>query len=299
MATPRSAYSAGGALPFLVLLLYLPLMKSQSTSGRSLPPHPRIHYRREIERCDVIGDIHGCYDELAQLLRELGHDDLLEPDISHAPDGSTPRVIFVGDIVDRGDRIMDSLRLVHRLCTRGHALTVVGNHDDRFLRWLCGRKVEIRHGLEETVKEFEAMPEDERERWREDLIEFLSALPWALGIDHGRGIVAHAAWHAGLHTERSADRIRAYTLYGPTTGNRTPDGFPERIDWAPSYEGPELVIFGHQIYDAPYMHDFAIGIDTGCVFGGALTALRYPELEIFSVKSRGARYHRKGGNAKK
>lgn len=270
-------------------------MESNSTSERSLPPHPRIHYRREITECDVIGDIHGCYDELAQLLTELGHEDLLDPDIAPAAEGVAPKVIFVGDIVDRGDRIVDALRLVHRLCVRGHALTVVGNHDDRFLRWLIGRKVHIEHGLQETISEFDAIPDEERERWREELVDFLSALPWAIGIDDGNAIVAHAAWHAGLHSERSADRIRAYAMYGPTTGNKTPEGFPERIDWAPGYEGPELVIFGHQIYDAPYMHDFAIGIDTGCVFGGALTALRYPGLEIFSVKSRRARYHRRGG----
>ena len=270
-------------------------MNSNRSRNEELPPHPRIHRRHDIRRCDVIGDVHGCYDELAELLDRLGHHDLLDPDIPAAPPGEEPRVIFVGDIVDRGDRIVRSLRLVHRLCVRGYALTVVGNHDDRFLRWLCGRKVEIQHGLEESVAEFNAIPEGERERWREELIAFLSALPWALQIDGGRAIVAHAAWHAELHSERSGDRIRAYTMYGPTTGRKTPEGFPERIDWAPGFEGPELVIFGHQVYDVPYRHEYAIGIDTGCVFGGALTALRYPALEFESVKSRGARYHRKGG----
>ncbi len=270
-------------------------MDSTHTYERSLPPHPRIHDRRDVQVCDVIGDVHGCYDELAELLTKLGHHDLLDPAIPPAPDGARPRVIFVGDIVDRGDKIVEALRLVHRLCTRGYALTVVGNHDDRFLRWLSGRKMEIQHGLEESVAQFNRLPEAERESWREELLEFLSELPWAIRIDDGRAIVAHAAWRAGLDAERSPERIRAYTLYGPVTGNLTSEGFPERIDWAPGYEGPELVIFGHQVYDSPYLHDFAIGIDTGCVFGGALTALRYPGLEVCSVKSRGARYHRRGG----
>jgi len=251
--------------------------------------------RHDVRACDVIGDVHGCYDELAELLDRLGHRDLLSPDIAPAPPDMPPRVIFVGDIVDRGDKIVRALRLVHRLCVRGHALTVTGNHDDRFLRWLCGKDVEIRHGLEESVREFNAIPAQEREEWRGELIAFMRELPWAIQIDGGRAVVAHAAWHAELSAERSPGRIRAYTLYGPVTGRTTPEGFPERIDWAPEYNGPELVIFGHQVYPAPYMHDYAIGIDTGCVFGGALSSLRYPELAVTSVPSLGARYRKQGG----
>jgi protein phosphatase len=273
---------------------------SQQPCDRPAPragelPHPRIHEHPDVTRCDVIGDVHGCYDELEMLLRRLGHADLLDPAIPAARPGEQPRIIFVGDIVDRGDRILDAVRLVHRLCRRGHALTVVGNHDDRFLRWLCGRNVRLEHGIEMTVAEFEAVPADEREMLRQELIDFFSVLPWALRIDGGRAIVAHAAWHAELIDERSSDKIRAYTLYGPTTGNKTPQGFPERIDWAPGYRGPGLVIFGHQVYDVPYRQEYAIGIDTGCVFGGALTALRYPELEITSVRSLRARWALHGG----
>jgi protein phosphatase len=235
----------------------------------------------------VIGDVHGCYDELAELLAKLGHADLLDPDIPPAAPESFPRVIFVGDIVDRGPKIMQSMALVYRLCKRGHALSVVGNHDDRFLRWLLRKPVHIRHGLEQTVKEFEAMTSAQKKWWREELTAFIRALPWAIRIDEGRAIIAHASWHAALADSPSTDQLRTATLYGPTTGRKTAEGYPERIDWAPGYEGPELVIFGHQVYDVPYMHDYAIGIDTGCVFGGALTALRYPGLEIVSVKSRG------------
>lgn len=259
------------------------------------PPHPRVHLRLDVRRCDVIGDVHGCYDELVSLITLLGHDDLLDPDIPPATDGHKPRLIFVGDIVDRGDKIVESLRLVHRLCQRGHALSVIGNHDDRFLRWLLGRKVKAEHGLRETTEQLNALPKRERDAWKKELIDFLSLLPWAVRINDGHAIIAHAAWHAELQEEKSPDRIRAYAMYGPTTGAQTPEGFPVRIDWAPGYEGPELVIFGHQVYDAPYWHDYAIGIDTGCVFGGALTALRYPELEIFSIPSRAARWLKKGG----
>lgn len=253
--------------------------------------HPRIHNHLEVVTCDVIGDIHGCYDELAELMVRLGHENLLAPDLPVASPETLPRLIFVGDIVDRGDRIMDALRLVHRLCVSGYALTVIGNHDYRFERWLRGRDVHLEHGLQETVREFESLPAGERESWRSRLIEFYAALPWAIRFDLGRAIVAHAAWHADLaHDTISDDHIRSYAMYGPTTGRRSPEGYPDRIDWAPNYHGPEFVIFGHQVYPEPYRNTHAIGIDTGCVFGGALTALRYPEQQTVSVPSRGARY---------
>lgn len=84
-------------------------------------------------------------------------------------------------------------------------------------------------------------------------------------------------------------RLRYYAIYGPTTGERTPEGFPVRIDWAKTYKGPEFVFFGHQVYLRPYRRTHALGIDTGCVFGGALTAVRYPEMEIVGVKSHSSR----------
>ena len=254
------------------------------------PPHPRVHDRSEISRCDVIGDLHGCYDELAELMEKLGYGDLLREDHPPASLETPPRLIFVGDIVDRGDNIIASLRLVQRLCMGGHALSVMGNHDARFSRWLMGRHVEMKHGITETIDEFNRLPRFERERWRDELIEFFSHLPWAIRIDNGAAIVAHAAWHTSLHKESDEDRIRRYTVHGPKTGRHTTDGFSERLDWAAEYEGPELVIFGHQVYNEPNWTEHAVGIDTGCVFGGALTALRYPMLELVQVPSRRARY---------
>lgn len=264
---------------------------------RATTPHPRIHNHLDVTTCDIIGDVHGCYDELAELLATLGHGELLDASAPAAPAGKPPCIVFVGDLVDRGDRILDVLRLVLRLTASGHALSVVGNHDDRFLRWLWGRRVQVKHGLGETIGEFDALPRRERDSLREELIRLWTSMPWALRIDDGHCIVAHAAWHAELHEGPSTEHLRSYTMYGPTTGNKTPEGFPERIDWAPFFEGPELVVFGHQVYDVPYVHQHAIGIDTGCVFGGALTALRYPARELVSVPSRRARYER-GGSAR-
>lgn len=261
---------------------------------RNAPPfpmsfHSRIHVHDDLREFDVIGDVHGCYEELVELLERLGHRRLLDPDVARAADHERPQVIFVGDIVDRGDGIIEALQLVHRLWKRGHALTVLGNHDDRFHRWLAGGDVHIRHGLEASIEQFDRLPPDARHQWRTELLDFFSRLPWAMRIDRGRALVAHAAWHADLHLEASPERIRRYALFGPTTGQRTAEGYPERIDWAPHYTGPDLVIFGHQVYPEPYRNDYAVGIDTGCVFGGALTAYRYPSGEIVSVASRRAR----------
>lgn len=245
---------------------------------------PHIQTRDDLREFDVIGDVHGCHDELVELLTRLGHEDLLDPNVPQAVDGERPRVVFVGDIVDRGSGIMESLRLVHNLWKRGHALTVLGNHDERFHRWLAGRTVYIRHGLQESIDQYERLPLEERRAWRIELLNFFASIPWALRLDAGRALVAHAAWHADLHVDPSPERVRHYALYGPTTGRKTPEGYPERIDWARHYTGPDLVIFGHQVYPEPYRNDYAIGIDTGCVFGGALTAYRYPSDQIVSVR---------------
>jgi len=252
-------------------------------------PHDRVHYRPEVSRFVVVGDVHGCYDELAELLALVEMEHLLDPDIAAAPAWQPPRLVFVGDIVDRGDRSIDALRLVMRLWQRGHALAVLGNHDDRFARWLEGGDVALTHGLADTVAQLEAVPAEEREELQREMLEYFARAPWALRLDAGRVTVAHAAWHPTLHSEWVGRRLRGYTLYGPTTGRRSAEGFPERIDWARSYPGPDFVVFGHQVYQHPYRTAHAIGIDTGCVYGGELTAFRWPEMTTVSVPSHRAR----------
>ena len=243
----------------------------------------------DLETCDIIGDLHGCYDELVEMLHLLGHDNLLQPDLPSLPESTLPRILFVGDLVDRGDRNMDTLFLVYDLCTKGYARMVVGNHDYRFFRWLQGHEVKIAYGLDRTIAEFNAIAPQERNRWREKLVEFFEQLPYAIRFDEGESVMVHAAWRPRMKEETEVARIRYYAIYGPSTGEQTSQGFPVRIDWARTYKGPERVFFGHQVYLRPYRTPYAIGIDTGCVFGGSLTALRYPSLELVSVQSKKAR----------
>lgn len=265
------------------------LLMSDTSATHTHPhsdiPDPFFRHLPDVRQCDIIGDVHGCYDELITMLRLLGHEHLLQ---SPANDVN-PRLLFVGDIVDRGDRNLDCLRLVMHLTTLGFARMVMGNHDFKFFRWLKGHDVQIRHGLERTIAEFTALPGSQQSAFREQCIDFFTSIPNAISIDQGRLVVVHAAWKPELLVDDDPRHIRSYTQHGPWTGQRSPEGFPERIDWASSYNGPEFAVFGHQVYHQPYSNPYALGIDTGCVFGGRLTALRYPDFQIISVDSLHAR----------
>ncbi len=256
-----------------------------TTVGSPVRLRELIHDYPALSEVDIIGDVHGCLDELVKMIHLLGHGHHLEGD--HTLD--EPAIILVGDLVDRGDRNIGTLRRVIDLCRRGIARSVIGNHDFRFLRWLKGENVALTHGLAETVAEFEQLDGEERETFRREAITFYESLPSVIRFDGGKGTVVHAAWRPTMKVEENWKRIFYYAMYGPTTGETTPEGYPIRLDWASRYRGPEHAIFGHQVYDDPYLNPFATGIDTGCVFGGALTALRWPDMSLVSVESRFAR----------
>ena len=222
---------------------------------------------------DIIGDVHGCYEELRSLIVELGYA-VTDHVVSH-PEGR--RLVFVGDLVDRGPDSPNVLRLVMTSVKAGSAICVPGNHDMKFLRWLNGKNVQLTHGLAETVAQLEADPIDRR-----DLTEFLDKLVSHYVFDDGKLVVAHAGLKEEMHG-RGSGKIREFCLYGETTGERDEYGLPERLDWARDYRGKALVVYGHTPFAAPRWLNHTVNIDTGCCFGGALTALRYPELETISV----------------
>ncbi|WP_035609057.1 polynucleotide kinase-phosphatase [Haloferula sp. BvORR071] len=222
---------------------------------------------------DIIGDVHGCYPELLILLEKLGYA-VSDHVVSH-PEGR--RIVFVGDLVDRGPDSPNVLRIAMASVKAGTAICVPGNHDMKFLRWLNGKKVQLTHGLAETVAQLEADPVERR-----DLTAFLDALVSHYVFDEGKLVVAHA----GLKEEmqgRGSGKVREFCLYGETTGERDEYGLPERLDWAREYRGKALVVYGHTPFAAPRWLNHTVNIDTGCCFGGALTALRYPELETVST----------------
>ncbi len=132
---------------------------------------------------DIVGDVHGCYEELLGLIEKLGYS-ASEHVVSH-PEGR--RLVFVGDLVDRGPDSPNVLRLAMASVKAGNAICVPGNHDTKFLRWLNGKHVQLTHGLAETVAQLEADPIDRR-----DLTEFLDGLVSHYVFDDGKLVVAHA-----------------------------------------------------------------------------------------------------------
>lgn len=236
---------------------------------------------------DLIGDVHGCLPELLELLTKLGytlspaidHDGRATYEISH-PLGR--QVVFVGDLVDRGPDTPGVLRLVRRAIERGTGFCVRGNHDDKLARKLAGRDVNISSGLAESLEQIAKEPTT----FKAEMGQFLEALPLHLVFDHGKLVVAHAGLKSELHG-RDSDRVRAFCLFGDTTGEYDEFGLPIRLNWGANYHGHATVVYGHVPTYQPQWQNKTLCIDTGCVFGGWLTALRYPENEIVSVRSRG------------
>ena len=232
---------------------------------------------------DIIGDVHGCGDELEALLAALGYTrdsgyagDSTDPHAYRHPDGR--RVIFLGDLVDRGPRTADVLRIVLDMRAVGSALAVPGNHDAKLLKALRGQQVHRTHGLAESLAQIEAEPPAFRMR----VLAMLESLPSHYVLDSGRLVVAHAGLTAELQG-RSSGRVRAFALYGETTGERDEFGLPVRSPWAATYRGRAAVVYGHTPVAVPVWTNETIDIDTGCVFGGRLTALRWPERTLVSV----------------
>jgi protein phosphatase len=238
---------------------------------------------------DIIGDIPGCYDELTNLLEKLGYE--IKP---VSPDGPPAggnlvyehpqkrKAVFLGDLVDRGPRILDTLMLVKNMVVAESALCVPGNHDIKFARLLRGRNVKLTHGLDQSKAEMDALPEAVRSQLVTGLADFIESLVSHLVLDDGRLVVAHAGMKETLQG-RSSGKVRDFALYGETTGETDEFGLPVRYDWAAEYRGKSMVVYGHTpVPEAEWLNN-TICIDTGCVFGGKLTALRYPERALVSV----------------
>jgi protein phosphatase len=235
---------------------------------------------------DIIGDVHGCFDELQELLLKLGYSvnrtDETEKNFGFsviAPENR--KVIFVGDLVDRGPDSPSVLRLVMSMVNSGVAFCVPGNHDLKLQKYLNGKQVQLKHGLEVTVKQLES----ETAQFKSTVEKFLYGLISHYVFDNGKLVVAHA----GLKEEmqgRGSGAVRSFCMYGETTGEIDEFGLPVRHNWAKEYRGKAKVVYGHTpVPEAEWLNK-TIDIDTGCVFGGKLTALRYPEEELVSVKAK-------------
>ncbi len=219
---------------------------------------------------DIIGDIHGCSAELEALLGKLGYADGVHPG------GRT--AVFVGDLVDRGPDSPAVLRRVMSMVKSGNALCVPGNHENKFGRYLKGRGVQHTHGLAETI----AQMDTESEEFRAEVRQFIDGLVSHYVLDGGRLVVCHAGLPEKYHG-RTSGRVRSHALYGDTTGETDEFGLPVRYPWAEDYRGRAAVVYGHTpVPEATWLNN-TICLDTGAVFGGKLTALRWPERELVDV----------------
>src|ERR1041385_1680829 len=228
---------------------------------------------------DIIGDVHGCFDELVELLSQLGH--AVDETKSAVQSVNGRKLIFVGDLVDRGPKIPHVLKLVMSAVAEGKALCVPGNHDMKLMRKLRGRDVQITHGLAESLAQLTNEPEDFRKR----VAEFIDDLVSHYVLDDGKLVVAHAGMKESMQG-RGSGAVREFALYGETTGETDEFGLPVRYNWAAEYRGAASVVYVHTPVPEPDWLNRTINIDTGCVFGGKLTALRYPEKELLSVAAK-------------
>ncbi|MGW0314434.1 polynucleotide kinase-phosphatase [Streptomyces flavidovirens] len=219
---------------------------------------------------DIIGDIHGCRSELETLLGKLGY-----VDGSH-PEGRT--AVFVGDLVDRGPDSPGVLRRVMGMVASGDALCVPGNHENKLGRYLKGRNVQHTHGLAETIEQLEK----EDDTFKEQVREFIDGLVSHYVLDGGNLVVCHAGLPEKYHG-RTSGRVRSHALYGDTTGETDEFGLPVRYPWAEDYRGRAAVVYGHTPVPNTSWINNTICLDTGAVFGGKMTALRWPERELIDV----------------
>lgn len=223
---------------------------------------------------DIIGDIHGCFDELVSLLEKLGYQ--VNGFEVTAPENR--KAVFVGDLVDRGPASPQVVRLVMGMVAAGTALCVAGNHEEKLRRKLAGKKVKVAYGLAETLEQLEAEPPEFLEESR----VFMDSLISHYVLDDGKLVVSHAGLTEKLQG-RASRQVRSFCLWGETTGETDEYGLPVRYEWANDYRGKAMVVYGHTPVPRATWVNGTICLDTGCVFGGELTALRYPERELVSV----------------
>jgi protein phosphatase len=231
-------------------------------------------------KIDVIGDIHGCFDEFRKLTEKLGYD--WREGLPQHPEGR--KLAFVGDLTDRGPHSLKTISVVASLQKEKEAYYVPGNHCNKLYRYFLGNKVKILHGLETTAAELSALSEKERNEYKTLFINLYEDSPLYQALDDGKLIIAHAGIRED-YIGKNNKRVKTFVLYGDITGEMNEDGTPVRRDWAQEYKGDAWIIYGHTPVLKPRMINNTVNIDTGAVFGGKLTAFRYPEMELMSVPS--------------
>lgn len=231
-------------------------------------------------RLDIIGDIHGCYDEFAELTTKLGYE--WTQGLPIHKEGR--KLAFVGDLTDRGPKSLQVIKTVSSLVKNDLAYYVPGNHCNKLYRFFIGNKVQITHGLETTVAEYHALNDKQRREIRNKFISLYDNAPLYKILENGKLIIAHAGIRED-YIGKTSEKVKTFVLYGDITGEKNLDGSPVRRNWAKQYKGKALIVYGHTPVSEVQILNNTYNIDTGAVFGNKLSALQYPEMEIISVQS--------------
>jgi protein phosphatase len=232
-------------------------------------------------KIDIIGDIHGCLQEFQELTQTLGYN--WDSGIPIHPDHR--QLGFVGDLTDRGPESLKVIDIVWKLVIdKQQAYYTPGNHCNKLYRYFLGNKVQTTHGLETTVAEYAELNKKEQQKVRTQFMELYEKAPLYLTLDDGQLIIAHAGIKEKYIGQTNA-KVKTFVLYGDITGEKNPDGTPVRRDWAIEYRGKPWIVYGHTPVKEVRKVNNTYNIDTGAVFGGMLSALRYPEMETVSVPS--------------
>lgn len=233
---------------------------------------------------DIIGDVHGCFDELLELLETLEYRQMNSL-YSH-PGGN--KLVFVGDLTDRGPNSIAVIQLVYQLVIEQEiAYYVPGNHCNKLYRYFLGNRVQEKHGLETTIAEWKRLKEDQKKNIQEKFMTLYENAPLYLYFKNLQLVVAHAGIKENLIGQMNSN-TKTFVLYGDITGKTDHRGRPIRRDWAKHYKGNPWIVYGHTPVLEPRQINRTINIDTGCVFGNKLTAFQFPKQRIVSVSSKQA-----------
>ncbi|CAI6081727.1 Bis(5'-nucleosyl)-tetraphosphatase, symmetrical [Paenibacillus sp. JJ-100] len=238
---------------------------------------------------DIIGDIHGCYDEMMELIYRLGYVDERGDGMMRHPEGR--KLVSVGDVSSRGPESLKCLLFWQRHCEAGLAYMVDSNHGWKIARYLDGRDVTLNHGDELVEAELMQLEQvqgaDRAQQVQAELRDFLLGAPSHLVFTQN-GVRQVVVAHAGIRDHfigKQSKRIQDYCRYGDVDGTDE-RGRPVRKDWYVDHTSGECVVWGHDPRPYPTMVNDTVNIDQGVVFGGMLTAWRMPEREIVSVPAK-------------
>lgn len=222
-----------------------------------------------MSRVIIIADIHGCKDELIDLIDKIR---LTKND----------RLIGVGDYVDRGP---DSAGVIDTLIQL-NAEGVRGNHDQRHLDYRLGVKDITRAPTTHKITAKQLLPHH---------YDWLNNLPLTITLPEYNALIVHAGVFPGttLDQQKKEHLLHIQNIC-PSESNRSkwPSKSPPHwVFWTQIYKGPERIIFGHTVLNKPMLTEYVAGIDTGCVFGGGLTGIILPDWTVVSVPTRSGGYH--------